>query len=91
MGRFLAGLGVAVGFTWFFRRRRKQAPPPAPDPAEDLKQKLAEQRTAEPEPEAAAVPDAPEPEQPEASLDERRDEVHRKARESIDRMRGDAG
>jgi len=82
MSRFLAGIGLAMGLGWLFRRRKKNAPPA--DPAEELKRKLEETRTAEPEPEPA-----PPVEQPERPLDERRDEVHRKARESIDRMRGD--
>ena len=82
MSRFLAGLGLVVGFAWFFRRRKKNAP--AVDPAEELKRKLEETRTAEPEPEPA-----PPVEQPERPLDERRDDVHPKARESIDRMRGE--
>jgi hypothetical protein len=82
MPRFLAGLGLAMGFAWLFRRRKKKEP--AGDPAEELKRKLEESRAAEPEPQ-------PEPpvEQPERPLDERRDEVHRRARESIDRMRGE--
>ena len=74
-----------MGFAWFFRRRKKTAEPAA-DPAEELKRKLEESRAAEPEPEAA-----PPVEQPERPLDERRDDVHRKARESIDRMRGEGG
>jgi hypothetical protein len=71
-----------MGFAWLFRRRKKKEP--AADPAEELKRKLEESRAAEPEPEPA-----PPAEQPERPLDERRDEVHRRARESIDRMRGE--
>jgi hypothetical protein len=86
MGRFLAGVGLATVFAWFFRRRRKPQPvPPQPDPAGELKQKLAESRAEEaaapPEPEAE-----PEPAQP-AGIDERRREVHDRARASIDQMR----
>ena len=85
MGRFLAGVGLATMFAWFFRRLRKPQPAPAqPDPAEELKQKLAESRTEE-EPPAAAEP---EPEPPAAELDERRREVHERARVSIEQMRG---
>jgi len=69
-----------MGFAWLFRRRKKKEP--AADPAEELKRKLEESRAAEPEP-------APPVEQPERPLDQRRDEVHRRARESIDRMRGE--
>ena len=71
-----------MGFAWLFGRRKKKEP--AADPAEELKRKLEESRAAEPEPEPA-----PPVEQPERPLDERRDEVHRRARESIDRMRGE--
>ena len=94
MGRFLAGLGFAMGFAWFFRRRKKTAEPAA-DPAEELKRKLEESRTVESEPAQSLRPEvsetpAPEPvAPPERPLDERRDDVHRRARESIDRMRGE--
>ena len=84
MGRFLAGVGLATMFAWFFRRLRKPQPAPAqPDPAEELKQKLAESRTEE-----AAPPPEPDPE-PEQSMgiDERRREVHERAQAAIDQMR----
>ena len=84
MGRFLAGVGLATVFAWFFRRRRKPRPaPPQPDPADELKQKLAESRTEE-----AAPPPEPEPEaaQP-AGIDERRRAVHERAQAAIDQMR----
>jgi hypothetical protein len=72
-----------MGLAWLFRRRRaKPAAPPAPDPAEELKQKLAESRSEE----QPARADEPEP--PPAELDERRREVHERARASIEQMRG---
>lgn len=83
-----------MGLGWFFRRRKK-ARPAAPDPAEELKRKLEETRAGEPESSESLRPEVsetapPEPvAPPEPPLDERRDEVHRRARESIDRMRGD--
>ena len=72
-----------MGLAWFFRRRRaKPAAAPAPDPADELKQRLAESRAEEqPTP-------APEPEPPAAELDERRRDVHERARASIEQMRG---
>jgi hypothetical protein len=79
MRRFLAGVGFAMGLAWLFRWRRKPQPVPAADPAEELKQKLAESRTAQPE---------QEPEPKAAPLDERRQAVHDRARASIDDMRG---
>ena len=84
MGRFLAGVGLATMFAWFFRRLRKPQPAPAQaDPAEELKQKLAESRTEE-----AMPPPEPDPE-PEQSvgIDERRREVHERAQAAIDQMR----
>ena len=84
MGRFLAGVGLATVFAWFFRRRRKPQPaPPHADPADELKQKLAESRTEE-----AAPPPGPEAEaaQP-AGIEERRRAVHERAQAAIDQMR----
>lgn len=92
MGRFLAGVGLATVFAWFFRRRRKPQPaPPQPDPAEELKQKLAESRAEEPEPKTESEPQVesePQAEPEPAGPDERRREVHERARASIDQMRG---
>jgi hypothetical protein len=86
MGRFLAGVGLATMFAWFFRRLRKPQPAPAqPDPAEELKQKLAKSRTEEAAPPPEPDPD-PEPEQP-MGIDERRREVHARAQAAIDQMR----
>jgi hypothetical protein len=73
-----------MGFAWLFRRLRKPQPAPA-DPAEELKQKLAESRSAGPE----RPGEEPEPEpEPAAPLDERRRAVHERGRASIDEMRG---
>ena len=82
MRRFLTGLGLAAAAAVVLGRfrRRKQAPPAA-DPAEELKQKLAETRTDE-------APPEPEPEEQEAPLDERRRGVHDRARATIDDMLG---
>jgi enoyl-CoA hydratase/carnithine racemase len=79
MRRLLAGIGLAAGLAWLLGRRRRPAQAaPAADPAEELKQKLAESRGFAEEP----VPAPPEP-----SLDERRQDVHERARASIERMR----
>ena len=82
MRRFLTGLGLAAAAAVVLGRfrRRKQAPPTA-DPAEELKQKLAETRTDE-------APPEPEPEEQEAPLDERRRGVHDRARAAMDDMLG---
>ena len=82
MRRFLTGLGLAAAAAVVLGRfrRRKQAPPAA-DPAEELKQKLAETRPDE-------APPEPEPEEQEAPLDERRRGVHDRARAAMDDMLG---
>lgn len=54
--------------------------PPAADPAEELRLKLAEQRRPEP---------AVEPAQVDETLEERRARVHAKAREAIEEMHDD--
>src|SRR5436190_22195853 len=90
MRRSLTWLGVAAGALAFWRwglRRRKPAPPAAEDPAEELKRKLAASRPEEPP--AAAEPERPaRAEQPQAPLDERRRDVHDRARQAIDEMLG---
>ena len=92
MRRSLTWLGLTVGALAFWRwrlRRQKPAPSGAEDPADELKRRLAESRSAEPpaapEPEAA---DASEPDQAEPSLDERRRAVHDRARQTMDEMLG---
>jgi broad specificity phosphatase PhoE len=69
-----AFLGV-LGFAWW--RKRREAPAvPSPDPAEELRAKLAEQRDAEPEA-------GPEPEAPQ-DVAERRSDVHDRARRAME-------
>jgi hypothetical protein len=76
-----------MGLGWLFRRWRKPRPVPAADPADELKQKLAESRVTEPESPAAEPQPEPEPE-PAPPLEEKRRAVHDRARASIDEMRG---
>ncbi|MFN0156302.1 MAG: hypothetical protein ACKVUT_18155 [Gaiella sp.] len=69
------------------RRRgfRHSAPPPTPDPAAELKRKLAETRsTGMPDVSSQVDPDA---QPPRMNLDERRARVHAKAQEALDEMR----
>ncbi len=91
MRRLLTGLGIASAAAVVLARfrRRKHAPPPAADPAEELKQKLAETRTDEAPPAVDSEPESqPEPEEQTAPLDERRRAVHDRARVAMDDMLG---
>ena len=68
-------LGAIGGFAFWRRRKR---PEPEASPADELRDKLAESRTA----------DEPPAEEPglEADLDARRREVHERARGSLDEL-----
>jgi hypothetical protein len=77
----LVALGIRAFLRWRNRRREEHATPTAPaqvpDPADELRRKLAESRdetaSAAPEPPAAAVAD-------------RRAEVHEQGRAALDEM-----
>jgi hypothetical protein len=76
----LVALGIRAFLRWRKRRREEQAatPPVEPDPANELRRKLAESREEEadavPEPAAAAVAD-------------RRAAVHGQGRAALDQMK----
>ena len=73
--RLLAALAGILGIAWL-RRRTQEAPHPVePDPAEELRAKLAASRDPEPEPEA-----------PPADVAARRQDVHDRARAAIDEL-----
>ena len=75
MGRLIAVLLGGFGLGAYLRRRRSRQSVPEYSPADELRSKLAETRTAE----------EPEPEQGlETDLEERRREVHERARGAID-------
>jgi hypothetical protein len=78
--RLLALLAGGLGLRAILKRRARPAPKlePAPSPAVELKAKLA--ATKEPEPE-------PEPE----GVDERRADVHARARHAIDELGENGG
>lgn len=82
---WLAGIaGVAALARLLSRRHGRPAPTaPAPDPAEELRRRLAAARETEPAGEGAPEAEA------DLSLDERRARVHEKAQEAIDAMRED--
>jgi hypothetical protein len=73
----LGGLGLRA-----LLRRRSVAPPLSASPAEGLRAKLAETRT-----EDEAV--VPAPEEPEPGVDGRRADVHARARQAIDELKGE--
>ena len=79
----LVALGIRLFLQWRKRRREEAeipaAPPPAAEPADELRQKLAASRVEE-EPEEA------EP-APEASVADRRAEVHEQGRTTLDEMK----
>jgi len=74
MRRLLAVLLGGLGIRTLLRRRRR--PALAAEPADELRAKLAESRTDESGPEAAAAPD----------VDGRRADVHERARRAIDEL-----
>jgi hypothetical protein len=78
--RLLALIVGALGLRALVRRRTPAPSPLGPSPADDLRAKLAESRaTAD-----AQVEDAAEPETP---VDDRRADVHARARRAIDELR----
>jgi hypothetical protein len=90
--RLLVAVTGALGLGGLWRRGQPEEPPPAagdgPDPAEELRARLAESRAADAagdapagsEPSAGQEPEAPDPET-------RRRDLHERARASIDELR----
>jgi len=73
--RLLIAVGGALGVRALLRRRRHE--PPAEPPVDELRQKLAAAK-AEPEPSAPAT------------VEERRSDVHERARSAIDELGADS-
>ena len=107
MGRLLTGLGGALGLAWLWRfltRERAQHEAPKPDPAAELREKLAQAREAaddrdefdasegQPVDEIERTPPAAEPEpspDPEASVS--LDERRRAIHEKAQQALGEMG
>ena len=74
-------LGIRALFRWWKRRQAEAEPastsPPATGPADELRQKLADSREETPEPSAT----------PDASVEDRRTEVHEQGRAALDEMK----
>jgi hypothetical protein len=75
-------LGIRALFRWWKRRHAEAQPastlPPATDPADELRQKLADAREETPAEPAVAT---------EASVADRRTEVHEQGRAALDEMK----
>ncbi len=85
----VGGLGLAGALALrAVRRRRAPAPPPAADPAEELRRKIAESRPLVSEREefesAETTVDRAEP----LELEERRRRIHEQGRAAAEEMRG---
>jgi hypothetical protein len=78
----LIALGIRALWRWRQRRQAQDAalapPPAAADPADELRRKLAESREEEPLAEASSVP--------EATVEDRRSQVHEQGRATLDEM-----
>jgi hypothetical protein len=79
-------LSVAALARLLSRRRHAEPHVPAPDPADELKAKLAASRAPEPVDAPAPTQVTPEPEP--LSVDDRRARVHEEGQRAIDEMRG---
>ena len=78
----LIALGIRALWRWRQRRQAEDVPlapaPAAVDPADELRRKLAESREEEPLAETSSVP--------EATVEERRSQVHEQGRATVDEM-----
>jgi hypothetical protein len=86
MRKLLTWIVVTLGIAALIRKLRRRgaeaeptpAVPPAEDPADELRQKLAESRSADEPAEASS---------PEETVEDRRAEVHDQGRVTLDEMR----
>jgi hypothetical protein len=80
----LIAFGIRAALRWWKRRQAAQASPPAvtpaPDPADELRRKLAETRD-----DGVVQEEVEEP--PAASVTDRRAEVHEQGRAALDDMK----
>jgi len=82
-GLVLAVVGAFGLMAWWRKRRHTDEIPPdelGPDPADELRAKLAESRAADDDEE----PGAPEPERSPLDPQSRRQDIHERARASMD-------
>jgi hypothetical protein len=86
MKRFLAVAAGGLGVGALLRRRRRKAVDAQPDPAEELRTKLAESRTIVDEREVDEAGQTTVDQAPDPDPDARRKEVHARARERLDEL-----
>jgi hypothetical protein len=87
--RLYAWLAGLAGGAAVYRAFRRQPPVAEPDPAEELKVKLAEARAVGDDREEFEAGETPVDEAPDPDVDARRRSVHERARTAIDEMKGD--
>lgn len=89
LSAWLAGFLGGAAVYRLFRRTPPAAPEPAagPDPAAELRAKLAEARAAGDDREAFEAGETPVDEAPDPDVEARRRSVHEQARAAIDEMR----
>jgi hypothetical protein len=87
--RLYAWLAGLAGGAAVYRAFRRQPPVAEPDPAEELKARLAEARAAGDDREEFEAGETPVDEAPDPDVDARRRSVHERARTAIDEMKGD--
>jgi hypothetical protein len=87
--RLYAWLAGLAGGAAVYRAFRRQPPVAEPDPAEELKAKLAEARAVGDDREEFEAGETPVDEAPDPDVDARRRSVHERARTAIDEMKGD--
>ena len=86
MKRFLAVAAGGLGIAGLLRRRRRAAVDAGPDPADELRAKLAESRSIADDREVDEGGETPVDRAPDPAA--RRAEVHERARQSIDDLSG---
>ena len=89
MKRLYAWLAGLAGGAAVYRAFRRQPPVAEPDPADELKARLAEARAAGDDREEFEAGETPVDEAPDPDVDARRRSVHERARTAIDEMKGD--
>ena len=88
MKRALAALAGIAGIAWL-RRRKPAQPVTGPDPADELKEKLAQAREAADDREEFEAGEKPVDQVPD-DVDTRRSAVHDRARAAIDDLSSDS-